>query len=307
MEKKPLLTNQNVEGEPGAYPVYGALEKGYRPPPYAPTYPQKGGIEEKYKSLYYFLKSLDIENCLDTFRQEEVTLDILPEISDSDLRDMKIPLGVRKKLSKHLKIKSSEEKIIKSNGENNQALYFAQLAGERQLMIGGRQRQEQQLAAERQQLQADRNRMKQEECEAEVECFVCKGRRRLYDYVGNITYRVTDKTVSDCLLNAKPPEFVTRTRVITNVECYACDGKGTLPRNIELCDYCNSSGSRGYVEAEEIMGAASLIIKTLFFPIILFFLCVLEPNPATAEGTPEWTYKNWHTVDCEYCGRKGWK
>jgi len=163
MEKKPLLTNQNVEGEPGAYPVYGALEEGYRPPPYAPTYPQKEEIEEKYKSLYHLLKALDIENCLDIFRQEQVTLDILPEISDSDLRDMKIPLGVRKKLSKHLKTKSNEEKTIKSNGEvNNQALYFAQLASERQLMIGGGQRQEQQLAAERQQLQADRNRQEQQ-------------------------------------------------------------------------------------------------------------------------------------------------
>ena len=50
------------------------------------------------KSIREWLESLGLGEYADAFEREKVTLDDLPELSDSELKDLGLPLGPRKRI-----------------------------------------------------------------------------------------------------------------------------------------------------------------------------------------------------------------
>ncbi|KAG7476851.1 hypothetical protein MATL_G00087200 [Megalops atlanticus] len=93
-----LLTNQKPSPSPGAATNEVENSMSYAVPP-------------DFKSLEEALKAMGFEELIDVFRQEQMDLESLALCSESDLKDLGIPLGPRKKILSFVKRKRSSEEV----------------------------------------------------------------------------------------------------------------------------------------------------------------------------------------------------
>ncbi|XP_013407537.1 phospholipase DDHD2 [Lingula anatina] len=66
--------------------------------------------EEEEESLEALLEKLGLSSFLETFNKEQIDLDSLTEIEESDIKEMGLPMGPRKKLQKYIRNKKEKEK-----------------------------------------------------------------------------------------------------------------------------------------------------------------------------------------------------